>query len=225
MGQFSGSFFVVPEMSGRWRDIPWCFSPLLTLLIQLSRSMSEVAETVIVPLLLEQSRVGNARDRKEGSEVMELNLLSALLPPNRFPSLCSLLCNIPTTSGSRFSFPPFFFFPPPPLKACENRDRDCSFKELAGAGTMMVCERCTVCVLDLVGGEVEAKEGEESSRSAQRRDPRSSGVGIGIASPDVAGLDKGMEVGVDLRVKTRRRRVCIVFFDDFVDRATSFSPC
>jgi hypothetical protein len=90
---------------------------------------------------------------------------------------------------------------------------------------MMVCERCTVCVLDLVGGEVEAKEGEESSRSAQRRDPRSSDVGIGIASLDVAGLVKGMEVGVDLREKTRRRRVCIVFFDDFVDRATSFSPC
>jgi hypothetical protein len=216
---------VVPETAGRRTDIPWCFNPLLTLLIQLSRSMSEVAETVIVPLLLEQSRVGNARDRKEGSEVMELNLLSALLPPNCFPSLLSLLCNIPTTSGSRFSFPPFFFFPLPPLKACENRDRDCSFKELAGAGTMTVCERCTVCVLDLVGGEDEAKEGEESSRSAQRRDPRSSGVGIGIASPDVAGLDKGVEVGVELREKTRRRRECMVLFDDFVDRASSFSPC
>jgi hypothetical protein len=180
---------------------------------------------VIVPEGVEQSLVGRANECKLGKLVMELNLLSALLPPDLFPSRSSLLCNMPTTTGSLFPLSPFFFFPLLPRKACENRERDCSFKELAGAGTMTVCERCTVVALVVV--EAGDKAGElvaAPKRSAQRREPRSSGLGIEIASPAVAGLEIGLGFEFELAEKIRRRRECTVFFEDFVDNAMSFSP-
>lgn len=163
-----------------------------------------------------QLHFGSSKLFKLGRLVMELNFESGLFHPC---SLSSRLVRIPITSGS---FPPLFaFFVFFPCRACENLDLDCSFNELAGAGTITVCDLCTVPDL-AVGAGLASLDFVSTPPiiSAHSLFPSSSGVGTGSFSilisaqvEDVLGREAEFKLEEERGEKTRRSSPFIALFE------------